>query len=178
MFLWTLLLVVLMAAGAYVAGRQRAVGVEVASGGRLHSLPSYHGYLLASGALLGGLALAIVAALTFGLQSPFTAVAAVIGAGLAAVVVMCITTPRDPKEWAVGLISTVMASVAGGSAVVQYMGIQHWANSHFGLIALLGLCFTCGLPGWAVVRWTFNAIRKRDGKGIDEIAQEVRDGLR
>lgn len=101
-----------------------------------------------------------------------------IGAGLAAVVVMCITTPRDPKEWAVGLISTVMASVAGGSAVVQYMGIQHWANSHFGLIALLGLCFTCGLPGWAVVRWTFNAIRKRDGKGIDEIAQEVRDGFR
>lgn len=85
MFLWTLLLVVLMAAGAYVAGRQRAVGVEVASGGRLHSLPSYHGYLLASGALLGGLALAIVAALTFGLQSPFTAVAAVIGAGLAAI---------------------------------------------------------------------------------------------
>ena len=106
------------------------------------------------------------------------AVLGAIGAGLAAIVVMCITTPRDPKEWAVGLISTVMASVAGGSAVVQYMGIQHWANSHFGLIALLGLCFTCGLPGWALVRWTFNAIRKRDGKGIDEIAQEVRDGLR
>lgn len=101
-----------------------------------------------------------------------------IGAGLAAIVVMCATTPRDPKEWAVGLISTVMASVAGGAAVVEYLEIQHWAFRPFGLVALLGLSFACGLPGWAVVRWVFNAIRKRDGKGIDEIAQEVRDGLR
>jgi len=85
MFVWTLLLIVLMAAGAYVAGRQRAVSVELASGGRLHSLPSYHGSLLAAGALLGGLALAIVAALVFGLQSPLTAVAAVAGAAIAAV---------------------------------------------------------------------------------------------
>ena len=101
-----------------------------------------------------------------------------IGAGLAAIVVMCATTPRDPKEWAVGLISTVMASVTGGAAVVEHLEIQHWAFRPFGLVALLGLSFACGLPGWAIVRWTFNAIRKREGKGIDEIAQEVRDGLR
>ncbi len=101
-----------------------------------------------------------------------------IGAGLAAIVVMCMTTPRDPKEWAVGLISTVVASIAGGSAVVQYLGIQHWASSHFGLVALLGLCFACGLPGWAVVRWTFNTIRRREGQGIDELLREMRDGGR
>lgn len=101
-----------------------------------------------------------------------------IGAGLAAIVVMCMTTPRDPKEWATGLISTVVASVAGGAAVVEYLGIQHWAFRPFGLVALLGLSFACGLPGWAVVRWIFNAIRRREGQGIDEIAQEVRDGLR
>ena len=85
MFLWTLVLIVLMAAGAYFAGRQRAAGVQTASGGRLHSLPSYHGSLVASGALLGGLALAIAAALALGVQSPWTAVAAVLGAALAAV---------------------------------------------------------------------------------------------
>lgn len=99
-----------------------------------------------------------------------------IGAGLAAIVVMCITTPREPKEWAVGLISTVMASVAGGSAVVQYLSIQHWANSHFGLIALIGLCFTCGLPGWALVRWVFNSIRRREGQGIEQVINDVRKG--
>lgn len=98
------------------------------------------------------------------------------GAGLAAVVVMCMTTPRDPKEWAIGLISTVMASIAGGSAVVQWLGIQSWALSPFGLAALLGLCFTCGLPGWAVVRWTFNYIRKREGHGIDDVVRDVRGG--
>ena len=52
MFLWTLLLVVLLTAGAYVAGRQRAIALQAAAGSRLHSLPSYHGYLLAAAALL------------------------------------------------------------------------------------------------------------------------------
>lgn len=101
-----------------------------------------------------------------------------IGAGLAAVVVMCVMTPRDPKEWAIALISTVIASICGGSAVVRYFEIQHWAQDQFGLMAMIGLIFACGLPGWAVVRWTFNAIRARDGRGIDELIKEARDGLR
>lgn len=50
--------------------------------------------------------------------------------------------------------------------------------SLFGLVVLLGLCLTCGLPSWAIVRWVFNAIRRREGRGIDEIAQEMRDGFR
>ena len=85
MFLWTLLLVVLLAAGAFMAGRQRAIALQGNAGGRLHSLPSYHGYLLAAAALIGGLALAIAAALFFGVQSPLTAAAALLGAGIAAV---------------------------------------------------------------------------------------------
>lgn len=100
-----------------------------------------------------------------------------IGAGLAAIVVMCATTPRDPKEWAVGLISTVVSSIGGGAAVAMYFGFQHWALEPVGLVALLGLCFACGLPGWALVRWTFNMIRQREGQGIDTIAREVRNGL-
>lgn len=97
-----------------------------------------------------------------------------VGAGLAAVVVMCVTTPRDPKEWAIGLISTVVCSIGGGAAVVQYLGLQHWAHSPFGLVALLGLVFACGLPGWALVRAIFNTIRKREGQGLDDIVQEIR----
>ena len=85
MFLWTVLLIVLMSAIAYVAGRSRATGLVVADGPRLHSLPSYHGLLVAAGAMLGGLALAILSALVLGTQSIVTPAAAVIGAAIAAV---------------------------------------------------------------------------------------------
>lgn len=84
MFLWTVLLITLMAALAYVTGRTRAMGFATA-GKQLHSLPSYHGLLLAAGVLTGGLLLALVAALFLGAQSSFIPAAAVIGAGLAAV---------------------------------------------------------------------------------------------
>ena len=85
MFLWTVLLIVLMSAIAYVAGRSRAAGLVVADGPRLHSLPSYHGLLVAAGAMLGGLALAILSALVLGTQSVVTPAAAVVGAAIGAV---------------------------------------------------------------------------------------------
>ena len=85
MFLWTVLLIVLMSAVAYVAGRSRAAGLVVADGPRLHSLPSYHGLLVAAGAMLGGLALAILSALVLGTQSVVTPAAAVVGAAIGAV---------------------------------------------------------------------------------------------
>lgn len=97
-----------------------------------------------------------------------------IGAGLASVVVMCAMTPRSAKEWAVGMISTVMASIGGGAAVIQHFGLQAWANSPIGLVAMLGLVFACGLPGWAVVRWMFNYIAKRQNADLAEVVAEVR----
>lgn len=103
--------------------------------------------------------------------------AGAIGAGLAAIVVMCITTPRSPREWAVGLISTVMGSIGGGAAVIQHFELQAWAQTPIGLVAMLGLVFSCGLPGWAIVRWLFNYIVERQGAGIDDIAADVRKGL-
>jgi predicted exporter len=103
--------------------------------------------------------------------------AGAIGAGLAAIVVMCITTPRSPREWAVGLISTVMGSIGGGAAVIQHFELQAWAQTPIGLVAMLGLVFSCGLPGWAIVRWLFNYIVRRQGAGIDDIAADVRKGL-
>lgn len=99
---------------------------------------------------------------------------AAIGAGLSAVVVMCMMTPRNPREWAVGLISTVMFSIGGGSALIEHWHLQTWAHSTNGLLALLGLVFACGLPGWAIVRGLFTFFAKRADKGLDEIVADAR----
>ncbi|WEF34851.1 hypothetical protein [Pseudoduganella chitinolytica] len=103
--------------------------------------------------------------------------AGAIGAGLAAIVVMCLTKPRSTEEWIVGLISTVVGSIAGGAAVVQHFGLQAWADTPTGLVAMLGLVFSCGLPAWAVVRWLFNYINKRGNATIDEIAREIKQEI-
>jgi hypothetical protein len=99
------------------------------------------------------------------------------GAALASVVVMCLMTPRSPKEWAVGLISTVMASIGGGSAAIQHFGLQDWAHSPFGLMGMLCIVFACGLPGWAIVRWVFNYIIKNQGATITDVANDVKGAL-
>jgi hypothetical protein len=103
--------------------------------------------------------------------------AGAIGAGLASIVVMSITPPRSPREWAVGLTSTVVGSIAGGSAVIMKFGLQSWAQDPFGLVAMLGLVFACGLPGWAVVRWLFNWIEKRKDASLDDVVADVRKGI-
>ena len=97
-----------------------------------------------------------------------------IGAGLAAVVVMCLMKPRTNSEWTVGIICTVIGSICGGAAFIQYFELQHWANSLFGLVAMLGLVFACGLPAWALVRWTFNYIDERQGHDLVDIYNELR----
>lgn len=97
-----------------------------------------------------------------------------IGAGLATIVVMCILRPTTQAEWVVGIISTVMGSVCGGAFVIQHFELQHWAHSPFGLVAMLGLCFTCGLPAWALVRWTFNYIIKQRDQDIAQFVDDAR----
>lgn len=106
-----------------------------------------------------------------------TAAAVASGATLAAVVVMLMTPPRDKREWAVGLISTVVSSIGGGAMTVEYFQLHHWAFSTVGLCALGGLIFACGLPGWAMVRWIFNFIGKRRDASIDEVAKDVKELL-
>lgn len=97
-----------------------------------------------------------------------------IGAGLAAVVVMCLTKPRTQSEWVVGIISTVMGSICGGAFVIEHFGLHHWGQSLFGLVAMLGLVFACGLPAWAIVRWIFNFTTRREAADIVEIYNELR----
>ena len=96
------------------------------------------------------------------------------GAGLAAVIVMLMTPPRSPREWAVGLISTVLGSICGGAFVVERFGLQSWMHGYVGLVALLGLCFACGLPAWAVVRWSFTWMIRREGKDLGEVIADAR----
>ena len=99
------------------------------------------------------------------------------GALLSTIVVMLMTPPRTHREWAVGVISTVVTGVGGGAMAVQYFGLQEWVNAVTGLVALGGLIFGCGLPGWAIVRWVFNFIEKNRDAGIDEVAHDVKEIL-
>jgi hypothetical protein len=97
-----------------------------------------------------------------------------IGAGLAALIVMCMTRPRDDREWVVALVSTVASSLFGGAALVRWLDLQHWLQDPIGAVGLIGFVFFCGLPGWAIVRWTFNWMQKRESHDIAEIINEVR----
>lgn len=93
---------------------------------------------------------------------------------LASIVVMLMMRPRSAAEWATSLICTVVASIAGGSAVVQHWGLHAWADDYAGMMALGGLMFGCGLPGWALVRAVFTAIEKRRDADIIDLADEAR----
>lgn len=95
-------------------------------------------------------------------------------AGLATIVVMLMKQPRTPREWAVALISTVVSSVGGGAAIVMHFGLLAWADHYMGLVALFGLVFACGLPGWTVVRMIFNTAAKYQDKGVDDVYQDAK----
>lgn len=101
------------------------------------------------------------------------------GAALATIVVMLMTPPRSAREWAVGLICTVIGSVAGGAFVIDHFKLQQMMDSFTGLLSVLGLAFACGLPAWAVVRWIFTYIERRDASKIDilQAVKEVKEAL-
>ena len=101
--------------------------------------------------------------------------AAARGALLSAIVVMLMTPPRSTREWAVGLISTVVTGISGGAIAVQYFRLQEWVDSVTGLVALGGLILGCGLPGWAIVRWVFHCIELNRDAGIDDVVKEVKE---
>lgn len=94
---------------------------------------------------------------------------------MVATVVLMMRFPRSPQEWAVGLICTVVSSLAGGAFIIVKWGLHEWVMDIWGVIALGGFFFVCGLPGWAIVRWTFNFINKQEGKTIIEVVKELKD---
>lgn len=108
------------------------------------------------------------------------AIFAAIAAFFAAIVSMCMMTPRTPKEWAVGLISTVASSLGLGALAVLKMGLLENLPSdptsvYVTLVAIAGIAFACGLPGWAFVRAIFTWLAKRDGKDIGELVADAKE---
>lgn len=97
-----------------------------------------------------------------------------IAAALAAVIVMLMSKPRDGKEWAVALISTVICSLCGGAGVIRHFGLQLWMDDYFGTMGLIGIIFLCGLPGWTLVRVIFNSLIASQNKTLPEVASDIR----
>lgn len=111
----------------------------------------------------------------FGGLAGFAAVAAF----LATIVSMCMMTPRNAREWAVGIISTVMCSLCGGAYAILRLGLLHPLPTdpqaeYLAVLTALGVVFACGLPGWAVVRAVFTWLIKRQGKDIGELVADAR----
>lgn len=104
-----------------------------------------------------------------------------VGAALAAVVAMCVSLPRTLREWTVALISTVVSSLGGGALVIVKFGLLEGLTGSateldlfIKLLGVLGVVFTCGLPGWFVVRMAFNWMEKRKDKDLGEVIEEAR----
>lgn len=118
-----------------------------------------------SSAAAGGGYLIYKAALAFGIP-----------AGLAAVVVMLWIQPKSKREWAMALICTVVSSVGGGAMAVEYLQLQHLAvGGVVGLMALGGLIFACGLPGWVIVRAGFAWADRRKDHDIGELVRDAKE---
>lgn len=115
-------------------------------------------------------------AVTAGIASKLAGLSAC--AILAAIVVMAITPPKTFNEFVVGLISTVMASLAGGAALVRYMGLTDLANDMFGLATIGGIFFVCGLPGWLLVRAFFLWAQRRRHMDIAELLKDAKRGYK
>lgn len=104
--------------------------------------------------------------------------------GMAIMIILCVAMvsavvfmtrmPRSPQEWAVGLICTIVSSLAGGSFVIMKWSLHSWATDIYGVMAIGGVYFICGLPGWAVVRWITTYISESEGKNIVEVIREFR----
>ncbi|WP_312551750.1 hypothetical protein [Massilia sp.] len=100
-----------------------------------------------------------------------------IGTALAAYVVYAKTKPETDQEWSVSLIATVIGSFCGGAALIKYLGIEHWVNDVFGLMGILGIAFTCGLPGWLLIRAIFKYMDKKKDADLADIVREVKEVL-
>ncbi len=107
-----------------------------------------------------------------------------IAAGLSMAVVMLTKKPRSEPEWLIAIISTLVSSLCGGAIVIINFGLLRWVSQDLptqemfvGLIALIGVAFSCGLPGWALVRWAFNWMAKREGKDLGEVIKDAKELL-
>lgn len=97
-----------------------------------------------------------------------------IGFVMGVAVVMAMTAPPTRKELFVCVISSLAFSLGLGGSVIMYFDLQDWANSYFGLMAILGIAFSCSLPGWILVRSLFIFSEKNKGKDIGQLIQIIK----
>jgi hypothetical protein len=112
---------------------------------------------------------------TFSIAAYKLALAFGLPAGFAAIVVMLWIQPKSKREWTSALICTVVSSVCGGAMAIEYLHLQHLAEGGMqGLMAMGGVIFACGLPGWVIVRAGFAWADKRRGLDLVELIHDVR----
>ena len=68
----------------------------------------------------------------------------------------------------------MLGSVFDGAAAIHYFDLQSMVNSETGSVVFIGICFSCGPPAWAIVRWVFTWMEKRRDADISEVLAEVR----
>lgn len=113
-----------------------------------------------------------LSAVTAGIASKIAGMS--VGALLAAVVVMAITPAKNAKEFIVGMISTLVASLSGGAAIIKYFQLTDLANDIFGIATIGGIMFIAGLPGWLLVRAFFLWAQRRKHLDIAELLKDAR----
>lgn len=96
---------------------------------------------------------------------------------LVVIVVMSMTMPKTSREWTVAIISTVVASLCGGAALIQWLGISAWALTFDGSIALGGFHFVAGLPAWVMVRGWFAYTEASKGRSLLSMIKELREAV-
>lgn len=94
---------------------------------------------------------------------------------LVVIVVMSMTMPKTSREWMVAMISTVVASLCGGAALIQWLGIAGWGATMDGQIALGGFHFAAGLPAWVTVRGWFAYTEASKGRSLLSMIKELRE---
>lgn len=94
---------------------------------------------------------------------------------VAAIVVMAMTLPKTVREFVVAITSTLVGSLAGGSFVIRWFDLGHWAGDDLGVIALGGVIFVCGLPAWVLVRALYAWSESKKERQITEIVDAVLD---
>ncbi|SPL71733.1 hypothetical protein [Acinetobacter stercoris] len=90
------------------------------------------------------------------------------------IVLMMIQTPRTPKEWAIGIITTIVFSLGLGATAIRYFELTHWITDWFGIVGLAFIIFMCGLPGWFIVRLIFNFMLKRKNSNVLDVIKEIK----
>lgn len=108
---------------------------------------------------------------------------AILALVLASVVVMVLKQPRTSREWAVALISTLVSSFGLGALAALYFGLhRHFSASdpfevYIGLVAVGGMVFIGGLPGWVMVRIVFNTLERFQDKSLPEVVKAVKEAM-